>query len=272
MHSEYEDRLKNDPRFTDELIKLALTREEDEHAYWEPLTVLHRRGSREVFEAALTLCESPNPKRRTLGVHILGQLGVPQRTFPEESLPILFRCLEDEDVAVLRATAIALGHIHDSRVIERLITLKNHPDAEVRNGVAFGIGISGYDNPLAISTLIELSRDENQDVRNWATFALGSQTETDTKEVRQALVERLQDDDDETRGEALVGLASRKDERILAPLTKELASRSVGRLPLEAARRIGDSRLYPALIQLRNRGDVDIALLEDAINSCQSQT
>lgn len=256
---------KSNDKTTEELIKLALT-EKDEDAAWDAVVILQVRGNWEVFVTAQQLCKSNNSKEKNLGIDILGQLGTPERTFPDESLEILLQLLEGEkDSTILSAIGIALGHIHDSRAIKPLVKLKNHPCADVRYGVTFGI--SGYEDTEAIQTLIELSSDEDTDVRNWATFGLGSQINTNTVAIREALFKRLEDEDHEIRGEALVGLATRGDERVIEPLIKELSSDSVGILAVEAAKEIGDARLSSVLRQL-TWWNVEPNLLAEAINSC----
>src|SRR5205814_7161779 len=122
----------------------------------------------------------------------------------------------DQDVQVLSAACIALGHLHDPRAVEPLVRLKDHPSEDVRYGVVFGL--SGQHDDLAIATLIELSADQDSDVRDWATFELGTILDidgVDTPPLREALPARLSDPDDDTRAEALAGLARRKDERVL---------------------------------------------------------
>jgi len=67
-----------------------------------PATVaLHERGSREVLDAALTLCTSLDSKRRSLGARLLGELGSPERTFPEECCDELVRLLRDPSQSVV---------------------------------------------------------------------------------------------------------------------------------------------------------------------------
>lgn len=265
----------NDPRTTQELIELALI-EEDEDTLWNIVSILQFRGNHEVFEAAARLCESESAKDRKLGVDILGQLGIPKRSFPDESLTILFKLLEnDENIEVLSAVGIALGHINDARAIEPLVKLQDHPSADVRYGVVFGLLCQA--DELAINTLIKLSSDPDENVRNWATFGLGSQIETDTSAIRDALLKRLCEEKNETetqteiRGEALLGLAIRKDYRVVDFLIKDLSNKWVGSLAVEAAKEIGDSKLYPVLTQLKEWCNVNKNLLEEAIFQCQSE-
>lgn len=259
---------RSDLRSTEELVRVALS-EEDEDVAWRAVTTLHFRGTREVFEAARQLCESVEPKERRVGADILGQLGPdpPNRPFLEESVPLMLAMLErEEDPDVLGALAVALGHLHDPRAIEPLSRLKGHPDENVRYGVVHGL--LAHEGNLAVDTLIELSRDEDFDVRNWATFGLGSQIDADTEEIRAALLERLSEEDGEVRGEALVGLAKRHDERVLEPLMRELSSDEVWELAVEAAEELGDPRLLPALRALQEWWDASPSTLENAIAAC----
>jgi len=261
---------QDDLRTTKDLIELALTAN-DEDVAWEAVSVLQFRGNREVFEAARKLCESGNSKERKLGADILGQLGIPDRTFPDESLAVLFKLLDnDKNIDVLNAVGVALGHLNDPRAIEPLVRLKNHPSEYVRSGVVFGL--LGHENELAIKVLIELSSDENEEVRNWATFGLGSQINIDTKKIREALWQRINDNNEEIRGEALVGLAIRRDETVVSHLIEELSSECAGILAVEAAKEIGNQKLYPVLMQLKTWWKVNDDLLEEAISSCKGET
>jgi HEAT repeat protein len=265
----YGQEKRDDPRSIEELVSLALT-EQDEDAAWEAVTILHYKGSREVLEAATRLCASDSADERQLGADILGQLGVPDRTFPDECFEILAAMLTKEtDPNVLECIGVAFGHLKDPRAIELLLPLKCHANSDVRFGVV--LGLTGHDRPDVIAALIELSRDDEELVRTWATFALGTMSSADSPPIREALFARIFDPHDETRGEAVVGLALRKDERVIEPLISDLSSGNAGRLTLEAAEAIGDPRLYPALVELKNCCSTDTpnaALLEDALASC----
>jgi hypothetical protein len=88
----------------------------------------------------------------------------------------------------------------------------------------------------------------------------------------EALVSRLVDSYDDARGEALVGLARRKDERVIEPLIKELTSENVGLLALEAAEDVASPRLLPSLLLLKEAWSEDrdrhTGRLDDALRSC----
>ncbi len=260
---------RNDPRPTHEFVTMALT-EPDENAAWEAVVTLHFRGTREVFDAACNLCASACPQERTLGANILGQLGVPNRSFPTESVKVLLRLLEVEsDEDVLDAICIALGHIHDPTAIPSLARLWTHPSAQVRYAVVYGL--LGFEDQLAIKTLIEMSRDQDDLVRDWATFGLGTQIDADTPEIRAALFARVFDEDEGTRGEALVGLARRKDLRVIEPLIKELECyphAEYGSYGLEAAEEIADARLLPILTKMRLSADANDTRFDEAIRRC----
>jgi HEAT repeat protein len=222
--------VENDPRSVAELLAAAVDwnddeSSEEENEAWRAVWVLHLRGTREVLEGALTLCRSPEPRIRARGVDILAQLGCPGRTFPDECQLEMIRLLQQDDhPLVLESAAVALGHQlanrRDSRAIPALLAHKNHSDMNVRHGVAFGLG--GYNEPDAVAALIELTEDPEDLVRDWATFGLGALCSADNPAIRNALLRRLADRDEDVRFEALSGLAERKDLKVIGPLVAEM--------------------------------------------------
>ena len=154
--------IKTDPRSTEELIQLALIApEEDDDGddRWDFISLLHHRGDREVLNRAIELTQSLNSEERTIGIHILGQLGNPDRTFPDECLTTLIGLLEHEfDPLLLQSIGISLGHLNDVRAIEPQLKFCLHPDWEVRYGVV--LSLNGLDDERAIAALIKLSGDE----------------------------------------------------------------------------------------------------------------
>lgn len=215
-------RTVHDNRPTSELIQSALLEIQDDEGDWSSYMELRYRGWLSDFEAARNLCKSTPPNERVLGAGILAS---PQRQpiYIEESVQILLKMLESEQhPEVLNAIGIALGHLNDARAIKPLIKLKNHPDAEVRFGVVFGL--LGHEDDLAIQTLLAFLQDTDEKVRDYANFGLALQIDTDTPEIRDALLKNLDDPNEDVHYEAFEGLAIRKDKRIVARAIDELIS------------------------------------------------
>jgi HEAT repeat protein len=246
-----------------EVVEDALREEPDSHERWDHVVTLHERGDDESFVVAAELLDSPNPDRRALGADILAQLGAAPGV-PVEDRPLagpafrllLERIATETHPDVLQAIATAFGHLSDPRGIPALHALRDHSDEDVRHAVVFGL--LGQDDDLAVETLVELSRDPDPDVRDWAIFGLGMQIARDDPQIRDALVARLDDPDDDARGEALRGLAVRGDERAIPQLLIELESQSdlddpsmVEEALLAFAARMADPRLRPYVEKAR---------------------
>jgi HEAT repeat protein len=77
--------------------------------------------------------------------------------------------------------------------------------------------------------------DNDPDIRDWATFGLGVQGNADTPEIREALLERLDDGNPDTREEAVAGLGKRKELRVLPDLIDLLQEEEVSYGVVEAA-------------------------------------
>lgn len=104
------------------------------------------------------------------------------------------------------------------------------------------------ENENAIKTLIELSNDGDSDIRNWATFGIGTQLDNDSEEIRIALWNRVSDKDQITRLEAISGLTKRKDKKIKDVLKTELEKVDEnGSLILESIEVLNDKDFIPLL-------------------------
>jgi HEAT repeat protein len=103
-----------------------------------------------------------------------------------------------------------------------LIPLRGNSDPDVRWAVANGM--HGSERKDSIAALIQLMDDPDDNVRDWATFGLGTQCDVDSAEIRDALRKRLDDGYKEARDEAVWGLAQRKDPRGLKMLIDRLSA------------------------------------------------
>jgi hypothetical protein len=110
-------------------------------------------------------------------------------------------------------------------------------------------------------------------IRCWATFGLGSLLDVDGERVGRALGRRLDDPEGDAAGEALIGLARRRDRSIRAKVRALLETENVGTLIVEAAGQLADSSLVPSLEPLKGSGwakdDPPGWLLDEALTACR---
>lgn len=259
---------------TPTLFRRALNAK-NENSYWRYIWELHSRGNLEIFHSARELCLSSNIRSRQLGADVLGQLG-PERPHRSESLKVLHKMLETEkSPKVLNSILTAISHSQkpeDTFGIKKISTFRDHGSKDARLSLVFAL-LYRTDR-ISIPTMIYLSRDKSPMVRDWATFGLGTQIELDTPAIRKALVERLKDPDCDTRCEALMGLAKRKDPRVKDALIKELAREDVTSLPFEAASELGDKALLTYInMQIASADkETDKLWLADAVDSRDALT
>jgi HEAT repeat protein len=121
---------------------------------------------------------------------------------------------------VLESLGYAFAHLDEPRGIGPLCALADHREDRVRLAIVHGL--MHHHEERAVHTLIRLSADEDDDVRDWATFAVGTQIPLDTPAIRDALDARLHDNHPATQEEAMWGLAMRLDARAIPVLLEFL--------------------------------------------------
>lgn len=210
----------------DELFRQALSGDYGDPSGWEAVHALRRNGSREVFERAAALCGAKTAIERARGFDVLAQLGKtpdhPTHVFQEEAYAVVSRVAENEnDPVALNAAIAALGHIGNPEAVPLIARHCQHPDEDIRFTVANALG-SFPNDPLSCKSMLLMMKDSDPDVRDWTAFALGVLGDTDSGEIRDALVECLNDDNEDVREEAMVGLSKRKDLRVLPALMAAL--------------------------------------------------
>jgi HEAT repeat protein len=235
---------------------------------------LHGRTDRPSFEAVCAYARSSDLRERTVGLDILGQIGyLASRPFRDETVPVILACCEDDRPDVLNSAIVALGHLADRRGLPAVLRAVTNPSGQVRVAAAVALPAVAGDPPAdeAVAALIGLTADPDPDVRDWATMGLSS-TRADSAAVRGALSARLTDQGGDTAGEALLGLAERKDPGALAPLLACLDSGHPGNLVVEAAAALGAAEALPALLRLKDNGWQDSgsrsSVLDAAIAAC----
>jgi len=229
--------------------------------------------------AAAELLGSRQVADRILAADILAQVRFGDERQEARAVALLLPALERErEPEVLACLIYAFGHTPDERAGPLLLALQNHPSGNVRFALAYALPM--YEGSATVSALIRLSSDPDEDVRDWATFGLGSQIERDTREIREALAARLSDPHEDVRAEAMIGLAKRNDARVAPALLQELqshASEARDQWPLlrdaiaeavAAASRTSDPSWLPLLAKLQELELFDAAQLEAAITRC----
>ncbi|GAB1824553.1 HEAT repeat domain-containing protein [Herbidospora sp. RD11066] len=161
--------------------------------------------------------------------------------------------------------AHALSALNDNpEALGSLLRFADDAHRDVRWQVARGMPYFDVYPEQVVRVLLTLMRDPDGGVRDWATFALAYSGGTDSPEIRDALLERLDDPEGDTAAEAAFGLAKRRDARVMPVLLRELADPDVGSLYVEAAGEIGDPRLLPLLRRLSGEGwsheDLSVAM------------
>jgi HEAT repeat protein len=245
-----------------DLIERAIaSADEEDDRYWGPVRELQRRADRDTFEQLVRLVGGDSEKGQRLALNVMAQLGGPERPFLEMSLPYIIElCGPERPAGVLEAAVTALGHLGDSRGLSPVLGLVTYPDVDVRFAVAFSLPAITADSPEepAVSALMALMEDEDVDVRDWATFGLGALMEVDSPTIREALLARVSDPEGDVAGEAIVGLAARRDRRAIDYIASALEWSEVGNLIVEAAALLPDRRYLQALYALRDeRWDAD---------------
>lgn len=226
------------PQGTDELFAITLTGDYDDESPWAAVSELRMNGNRSIFEKASEWCRSSEPLKRARGAAILCQLRAPKTPeqerakisadpiFVNESFQILSRMIEHEtDGIALNSALFGLGHLGHDGSVPLLVPYATHLDEEIRYAVTCSLG-SFTSDPLAVQTLIKLSKDPDEDIRDWALFALASQSDSDSPELREVFVRALEDASQDVREEAIAGLAKRQDTRAALPLLRLMESGS----------------------------------------------
>jgi HEAT repeat protein len=220
------------------LFAATLAESYDDDEPWKAVSELRANGNQYIFENAVSWCRSTEPLKRARGADILCQLRAPKTPeqeqtrkaadpiFVPESFEILTRMIEQEtDEQALSSELFGLGHLGHVGSIPFLVPYSAHSSEDIRYAVACALG-SFTENPDAIRTLSQLADDPDDDVRDWSLFALGTQSNADSPELRELFVRHLDDPHLNAREEALAGLAKRQDTRAALPLLRLMESGS----------------------------------------------
>lgn len=264
----------NDKLFT------RLLENKSDKTYWNNIQELHSRATDDVFIKCCELVKSSNQKENIIGIDVLSQLGL-ERPFKKETVQLYFEILENQtDVKVLNSILTAIGHNNSETLTESqiafLTNFKTHSEPDVRYGLVYSLLF--IENKKAIETLIYLSDDKISWIRDWATFGIG-QIERNNKTIREALWKRVNDKHQDTKLEAIRGLAKRKDIRVKEIIKRELSGGEFGILLFEAIEELNDKEILTFLYQHLEKCENDNSInplwlndLRDCIRKPEKQT
>jgi len=168
-----------------------------------------------LIRRVLALSGSGGPGERRVAAIVLGATAHEVLADERESALRAALATESEDEVV--ATIVeALGHRGAWAMLTTITRMGDHPASVVREAVVRALEAYRRHFASAEAVLLSMAADEDFDVRNAATFALGQQL-SDAHLIAVVLRERLDDDEPLIRAEAVRGLAWVGDRKAVAP-------------------------------------------------------
>lgn len=265
------------------LIGATLQHSSEDDRYWDAITQLRVRAEPTTVAAMWSLFRSGKWRKQELAVYVMCQLS---RKLPgerwsspyaeDDSRKMIGEAFNASHRAVIVAAINACSHRDCPHLLSQILAHLHSLDASVRFQVANALG--HYESMESADALMFLMCDTDDDVRDWATFSLGTQLKMDTPAIRSALLERLEDSNADVRGEAACGLACRSDLRVIPVIARELQRTDCTAYYLDAATELASPELLPLLLQLRDdlpeeedASQYWLACLEDAIAACAGE-
>ncbi|WP_345560137.1 ankyrin repeat domain-containing protein [Nonomuraea rosea] len=213
----------------DRLVARALAHrdvDEDAETWWIVADSLGKRADDETYEALAKLCVSEDAREREFGVDAIAQFGFAddEKPYLDRTLPLLQKMVTTEgNPQVLRSVLAALGHQGDPRALPHVLDVIRRPGHQRTMTDAIALAdVLPPDHEEGLALLIEMTTDEDTEVRDWATAGLAGLS-ADTPVIREALAARLADPDLRTVAEATRGLSARGDERAAQGAARVLA-------------------------------------------------
>jgi len=235
--------------WTSEKIFDHLINNKSQKTYWNNISELRKRANEEVYDQAYKLAKSEIDKNKIIGINVLAQLGFAPRIRQQKTVELYFEILENgQNDDVLFSLLFGIGHNNENlteKQILKLIEFKSSKNKDVRYSLVSAL--SSIENPNAIETLIELSEDKFSSIRNVATFGIGTLSKGNNDQVLRALWKRTKDQNQDTKLEAIVGLANRKVIEVKKIIIEELKNGEYGNLLFEAIEILKDKDFIPYL-------------------------
>ena len=199
---------------------------EDNKEYVRRLVVkiLKQIGGEQVLPPLLQAYSDPDDEVRLTAVEALGLIGAREPAMHAylRIVSTLIKALDDEQSAIRRAAAHALGQIRDHDTLPALIQAlrKYHSNYESR---AISDALRQTATEHSVSHILKALNDSNVKVRRTAIEILGEQGDCDP-EIVPALLSCVQDVDSTVRRDAIEALGQLRNARALPALIDMLKS------------------------------------------------
>lgn len=148
-----------------------------ENNYWNQITELRKFVNDEMISESFKLIDSDDWKCKQIGIDVLCQLGQKRKIFIKELFDKIFNILETSiNKKLICASLFAVGHNNTylkPKQIKELEKFQNSKSKDIRYALTFCL--LGVENDKATKMLIKLAQDRSPQVKDWATFGLGTQ-------------------------------------------------------------------------------------------------
>lgn len=220
----------------------------------EAVCYLVEQEAEAVYDCVAELLKHGNNSERAFACITLGELSVVHCRMAENCLRLLkihAGPIEEQNV---RSSAIrAMGQSKDDLAIDEIIRYADDSNPGVRLAVAQSLYAASSDR--ACLQLVQLSADDDQEVREWSVFKLRNSTPSTHGTVCRALLDRLADVD-EVKLEAMRALVYQGEFWVLELVAKQLDGLDV------------DERLADAVAEVARKAEEkgsDILCLEPPV-------
>ena len=131
------------------------------------------------FDKAIKLLSSKKYYEREIGSYVLGQLGTPNMPFAKESMPFLYKLLDDKSISVKSSAISSIGHLwslsdveKDEQIVDKIINFTNdrHISIQISSIMALSSLIGNKKAMRAIKKI--LNNSKIQEVKEWAEVAM----------------------------------------------------------------------------------------------------
>ena len=255
-----------------EKIFERLVNNKSQKTYWKNISELRKRATDEIYDQAYKLVKSESDKNKIIGIDVLAQLGFNPRLGQQKTIDLYFELLENEqDDDVLFSLFYGISHNNENlteKQVLKLIEFKDSKNKDVRYSLVSALSI--IENSKAIETLIKLSEDKFSAIRNWATFGIGTLSEENNERILNALWKRTEDKHQETKLEAIVGLANRKEVKVKEKIIEELKNGEYGTLLFDAIETLKDKDFIPHLENNLKSAKEDSGIKEEWISDLKN--